>query len=534
MMMKIKKKMHTMFNTNACHRPLGRRSSAGVCLLAVTVGLASPADAQVSVPASAFQSIEISPLLNEPVAMAFAPDGRLFIAERAGIVKVVQNGSVISTFINLTDEVNYDPGSDNDRGLLGLALDPNFLSNRRVYLSYSVDPVSGPPDSPGDVATFSRVTRYQGSAASGGNVADNATRTILIGATPPEGIPQCWRSHSTGALRFGADGSLLIAHGDSAIFGPVDSGGGTPQCFTAQLFSGTGQDIGAFRSQMLDSMDGKILRVDPDTGNGISGNPFYNAASPASPRSRLWVSGLRNPYRFNVRPGTGGGKSPGTLYIGDVGWNTYEEISAAKTGGENFGWPCREGFAVNTPYSSVNLPTWGCASIGTPGNPGTLTPPLIAIHHFNANSSVPIGTTGACVVAGAFHSGNSYPSPWRGGFFYADNVTGAIRVLRTNASDVVMGINSFGASGDAVVDFAVDPVTGDVCVLTMFNAHAYRLQSLIGPGDVNRDGTVNVADLLAVITAWGPCSNPLTCPADLNVSGQIDVADLLEVISNWG
>ncbi len=509
-----------------------RPATLFTCVAACAI--AAAAQAQVTAPASLFQVIEMTPELVEPVAMAFAPDGRLFIAERAGVVKVIQGGSVVSSFIDLSDEVNYDPNTNNDRGLLGLALDPHFLSNRLVYLLYAVDPVLGPPDSAGDVATFCRLTRYAGTEASSGNIADAATRSVLIGVTPQTGFPQCWRSHSTGALRFGADGSLLVSHGDSAQFGPVDSGGSTSGCFTAGLFAGTGQDIGAFRSQMLDSLNGKVLRIDPATGDGLPGNPFYNAGAPASPRSRVWVSGLRNPFRFNVRPGTGSASSPGTLYIGDVGWNTYEEISAAKLGGENFGWPCREAFVNNTQYSTLNVPTWGCASVGTPGNPGPLTPPLIGIHHFNAMLSTPTGTTGSCVVAGVFHSGSNYPSPWRGGFFYADNVTGSIKVLRTNASDVVLGINDFGSSPEAIVDFAIDPGTGDVCLLTMFGGKAYRLHSLVRAGDVNRNGTVNVADLLAVISAWGPCPNPVTCPADLNVSGQVDVADLLEVISNWG
>jgi len=76
-------------------------------------------------------------------------------------------------------------------------------------------------------------------------------------------------------------------------------------------------------------------------------------------------------------------------------------------------------------------------------------------------------------------------------------------------------------------------VTGDICVLTMFDG-IHRLHSLIGPGDVDRNGSVNVNDLLQIITHWGPCSNPLTCPSDLNVSGQVDVNDLLEVITHWG
>lgn len=504
------------------------------CALAAIIGALLPAlsaRAQPNVPAGVFHAIEITPFLDSPVAMAFAADGRLFVAEKGGLVKVIQNNQVVSTFIDLRGEVN----AGLDRGLLGLALDPNFLSNRRVYLFYAVDPIIGEPDESSFTATFSRLTRYEGTAASGGNVANPASRTVLIGATPAEGIPQCWQSHSTGALRFAPDGSLMLTHGDSARFGSVDSGSGsTPQCFAPGMFPGD-QDIGAFRSQMLDSLAGKMLRLDPNTGNGLPGNPFYNAGAPGSTRSRIWASGLRNPFRFSHRPGTGDASSPGTFYIGDVGWDTFEELSVVRNGGENLGWPCAEGHDdFNGPYQEVDLREWDCDSIGTPSNPGLLTSSIVSIHHNNALLSQPPGLMGHCMVAGAFHTGNSYPSPWRGGMFFADFINGWIQVVRTNANDEVTGIFSFGSSSDGIVDFAIHPQTGDICLLTMFGGKAYRLHSLIGPGDVDRNDVVNVADLLLVISNWGPCPNPLTCPEDLNVSGQVDVADLLEVIANWG
>ena len=489
-----------------------------------------PAGGQINAPPE-FQVIQIAPALDRPVAMAFTGDGRMFVAQRDGVVKVIQNNAVVSTFIDLSAEVNNTVALG-DRGMLALALDPNFLSNRRVYLFYAVDPIPGQPDEGSDVATFSRLTRYTGTAASNGNVADLASRTVLIGATPAQGFACCWRTHTTGALRFATDGSLLVSHGESALYGVVDGGGQTPPCFDELM--NPAEDVGAFRAQMLDSHDGKILRIDPATGNGRAGNPFYNAGSPASPRSRVWVSGLRNPFRFAVRPGTGSASTPGTIYVSDVGWNTYEELSVSRTGGENMGWPCYEGFANNAAYSSINLPVWDCATINTPGNPGPLKPPLIALHHGNAMQSTPPGLIASCLIAGAFHSGDSYPSPWRGGLFMADFIGGWIEVVRTNANDQLTGIYGFGnGPGAGIVDFARDPVTGDICVLTMFDG-IHRLHSLIGPGDVDRNGSVNVNDLLQIITHWGPCSNPLTCPSDLNVSGQVDVNDLLEVITHWG
>jgi glucose/arabinose dehydrogenase len=477
-----------------------------------------------------FQAIQITPALNDPVAMAFAPDGRLFVAERAGAVKVIQNNTVVSTFIDLTDEVNAAAFSD--RGLLGLALDPGFAINRRVYLFYSVDPVLGEPDEPGETATFSRLVRYQGTLVSNGNVADPASRTVLIGAQPNLGVPQCWRSHGAGALRFAPDGTLLAGHGESAQFAVVDAGGLTPECFEPPLFNSQ-QDIGAFRAQMINSMGGKILRIDPETGHGVPSNPYW-LGDPEAPRARIWLSGLRNPFRFAIRPGTGSSTHPGTIFIGDVGWSTFEEISVAVAGGENFGWPCREGFAVTKGYPDVDLQQWDCKSIGSQANPGPLTEPLISYHHFNDGLSNPPGVSGVCVTGGVFHVGDNYPSPYRGAYFFADCVIGWIKVMRVDAANKFLGRHDLAEGANGPVDFAIDPLTGEVCFVSLFDGVVYRLHSLIGPGDVNRDGMVDVDDLVAIILAWGPCDDPVTCPEDLNVSGQVDVDDLVEVILNWG
>ncbi len=501
-----------------------------IALAAAVAALAagSRATAQPTPPAGLFQTQTISPALDQPVAMAFAPDGRLFVAEQAGVVKVIHNNAVVSTFIDLRNEVN----GHWDRGMLGLAIDPNFAVNRRVYVLYAVDPVFGEPDEDSAIATFSRLVRYEGTAASNGGVADMATRSILIGVQPSEGIPVCWRSHTGGALRFGPDGMLLSAHGDGAVYDGVDSGGQTPGCFQPGMFP-SAQDIGAFRAQMINSMSGKILRVDPETGDGLPGNPFWQG-SPTASRSRVWLSGLRNPFRFCVRPGTGSAMHPGTIYVGDVGWDTFEEVTVAPNGGANLGWPCREGFSVSADYPEVLLTQWDCSSIGSQANPGPLVAPIAVYHHFNGMLSTPIGLTGFCVVGGLFHVGNNYPSPYRGAYFFADNRSNWVKVMRVNDANQLQAIYSFSGNASGPVDFAIDPLSGEVCVLSYNNGRVYRFHSLIGAGDVNRNGTVDVDDLIGVILAWGPCSNPLTCPADLNASGQVDVDDLIEVILNWG
>jgi len=492
---------------------------------------AAPAAAQIALPAG-FEAIPLTPPMEGAVAMAFAPDGRIFIAHQNGLVQVVRNGAIISTFIDLSQEVN----SQIDRGLLGIALDPNFLTNRFVYLLYTVDRFHGEPDGHPAEATFARLTRYRGSLPSGGNVANLTTRTVLIGAVPSAGIPCCWASHTIGALRFGNDGSLFLASGDSARFDFADGGGLTPGCFDPGMFP-RAHDVGAFRAQALDSLSGKILRVDPATGGGLPDNPFWDGAA-TSNRSRVWASGLRNPYRFAVRPGSAAG-TPGALYLGDVGWENYEEINVAR-GGENFGWPCFEGVAATPFYDDLTPPAFGCETIETPGSPGPLAAPLLRWHHAASALSFPANAyVGFCATGGVFAAGNADSGALRDGFFFADHTYGWIKVLRVDANDQFVSLSHFATGAGGPVDFAIDPLTGEVAYLALFAGRVYRIQQVFRGGDLNQDGAVNVADLLVLVSVWGPCPGGVPqldppCPGDLNGSGNIDVTDLLEVIFNWG
>src|SRR5262249_21288648 len=147
------------------------------------------------------------------------------------------------------------------------------------------------------------------------------------------GFPVTHLSHAVGTVAFGEDGTLLVGNGDGASFNEVDAGGPRTGSSNTALLDGIIQpyeDVGAVRWQLLDSLSGRIVRIDPETGDGMPGNPFFDASGPRSARSRTWVMGLRNPFRFCVRAGTGqadpAAADPGTLYIGEVGWNDHEEV----------------------------------------------------------------------------------------------------------------------------------------------------------------------------------------------------------------
>ena len=217
--------------------------------------------------------------LGNPSGFAFAPDGRIFVAELSGNVIVVENGSRLPIpFIEL------DVNDSVERGLLGIALDPDFETNGWVYLFYTQEP--DPADRSGP--KMNRLIRVQAN----GNVADETTTMVLLGsvtATPEspscdafapgsDCLPQNGLSHGGGALRFAADKTLFVTTGDG-------------------IWTGLSV-IDSLKSQDLDSLAGKILRIIP-TGEAPSTNPYFDG-DPDSNRSKVWAAGFRNPYRFGI------------------------------------------------------------------------------------------------------------------------------------------------------------------------------------------------------------------------------------------
>ena len=523
------------------------RGASGVRAAAAMALAITGAAGAISLPPG-FHATAISPVLNKPVAMAFAPDGRLFIAEQAGIVKVIDHNQVTSTFINLKGEVGFG----GDRGLLGIALDPNFMSTHYVYLLYTADPIPGSPNEPALTGSYGRLTRYKGTNSSDGNVANLLSRKVLIGKAPHEGIPACFSAHTVAALRMSPDGTLLVSAGDGGSYLLADGGGNTPSCFVPDLF-GSDQDIGSFRAQSLHSLAGKILRVRRTNGMGLPSNPFYNGDRDAI-QSKIWAYGLRNPWRFTFKPGTGGPDQVPTLFVGDVGWNSFEEINVSY-GGENFGWPCHEGPGLAPDFPNMTPANSGCDTIGTPDNPGPLTDPLVTWNHNDASQSDPQGFTGHCVIGGVFYTGNKYPAEYHNAYFFAEFVLNWMKVLTVDDNDQLQSLNDFATDSGGPVDFAIHPQSGDVCFLSLADGRAYRIRyqnsnmmaaggdddasapqqesNLAGPqgcpadiatsAGAGSDGVVDVNDLLAVINA-----------ADDANGDDVSLPNLLAVINSWG
>ena len=264
--------------------------------------------------------------------------GRVWVRDPSGTI-----GS--TPLLDLTEEV----GDWNDHGLHGFVYDPDYAVNGRVYAYYVVDrhyldhygtPEYDPELSELFVDTIGRVVRYEVDDPSATfPQVDPTTRTVLLGVGPLDGVPICASSHGIGSLLFGADGTLIFSVGDGRL-------GSTDTCLQEGIITPK-EDISFWRSQLVDGRNGRVFRIDPETGAGLASNPFYDPADPYSGASRTWVLGLRNPYSVRLEPGSGSPDpllgDPGTLLVGDVGDASFEEINVADQGGLNFGWPAFEG-----------------------------------------------------------------------------------------------------------------------------------------------------------------------------------------------
>ncbi len=460
----------------------------GACLVAMST-VAGAASWPVG-----FDRLAVAPTatLTQPVALAFAPDGRIFVAERRGTIQVlIPDPNAVDSRVDYLQapvpflDIQAEVLNHWDRGLLGMALDPDFDTNHWLYFAYMVETA---PDSVDQYQySYTRVERVQVAAADS-NLADMATRQVLIGSTWTTGITSAHLSHTTGRLLFGDDKTLLIAHGDGAHFNGNDAGGRDPEQFLPGR-SDPLEDVGAFRAQYLGSMSGKVLRVDKDTGQGLPSNPWYDPVNPSSAQSRTWAMGLRNPYRMEIVRGSGSTNpadgNPGRLYIGDVGYENWEEVNVCD-GGENFGWPCYEGSAAHTGYQGLTPTHSGCP----PDNSG-MTPPLLEWPHSGRPwDSAPLaGLVGNAATGAALHAGKNYPLAYRNLLYFCDYTRNWITAVRLDGTGSPVELVPFGSSLGQPVELRFDPQSKDLFYLSYQDNRIYRF-AYSGPTGAGVDPAV--------------------------------------------
>lgn len=388
--------------------------------------------------------------LNQPTAIDWNDNGQnMLIAQKNGVIRVARNGSLFGTpFIDISAQVN----GTRDRGLLDIAVHPDFANNPYVYLLFTYDPpeVNGNsglagPDGNGNRA--GRMIRVTADAATNYTTAIAGSEVVLLGSNstwdnfngfanstndftePPAGIlpdgtniqdfvASDSESHTVGSVEFGADGALYVSIGDGTSYNAVD-----PR---------------TVRVQDIDNLSGKILRLDPLTGEGLSDNPFYDGDRNAN-RSKVYQYGLRNPFRITVDPVTN------DVYIGDVGWGTWEEVNRAAPGA-NFGWPYYEGGSGTSNRSGYqNLPE--AQAFYASGQ--TVDASIFALSHAADGINA--------IVMGDVYRGTTYPTEFLGDVFVNDLGQGIVRNISFDASGNVSDVDIFTTGASAYVQIVQGP-----------------------------------------------------------------------------
>ena len=424
------------------------RSFLLILLLVLLTGrevtlLAQAQPNQGSLPPGFTQEI-LTNKLDGPTAFAIAPDGRIYFTQKSGTVRVlVDNQLLPENFIDISQEVNHAY----NRGLVGIAIHPDFPQTPYLYLAYVYQPPEAYSHKEGG-ARLSRVMRVSADPANL-NKALPDSKVVILGAggefaqigNPDKSdrapftcqdaagkalrdcIPVEGTAHQANMLRFGRDGALYVGVGDG---GEYDSAG--------------------LRAQDLDSLSGKMLRINPLTGDGYTNNPFYNGDAKSN-RAKIYMLGLRNPFRFTIDPAGNG------LVIGDVGKSSWEEVNRGRAGA-NFGWPCFEN-------GDLGMTTPPCDKLQA--TPNKVVFPLHAFPHTEGR---------VAVIGGDFYTGSAFPAEYRGAYFFGDYNVGKIWMLTFGNC---VQVKEFASQYAGVVQISAGP-DGNLYVLTARGGMLYRVR----------------------------------------------------------
>jgi glucose/arabinose dehydrogenase len=444
------------------------------CLAGASAGLAGPSTVQAaptSVAGPSGFSDTVVASLASPTALAWTPDGRMLVAQDAGQLRVVKGGRLLTTpALNLASRIC----SGGERGLLGVAVDPDFASNHYIYLywSHNAHDYCGQegPDTP-----VNRVARY---TLGGDDRVVAGSEKVLV-----DHIPSRRTIHNAGDLHFGANGYLYISVGDNGCV------------------LGDATRCGALNtnSRRLDIPLGKILRV-TRSGGVPSTNPYVGAAGArrctlpsgvqpgTGPCTETFASGFRNPFRFAQVPGTN------RFYVNDVGQDTWEEIDNLAKGGD-YGWNVREGH---------------CAT-------GSLTDCGATRYHNPIHDYSHAATGCASVTGGAFVPEGVWPDPYGGSYLFGDYVCGKIFRLVPKAGGgysqqaFLTGVSSpvhlaFGPYGSTQALYYLDYNGGSVHRVAYAGANSLPVASFSQRPDgltVALDGSASYdPDTGDSVTAW--------------------------------
>ncbi|NRQ31396.1 PKD domain-containing protein [Nonomuraea sp. NN258] len=491
-----------------------------------------------------FQKQTIFTGLISPTNVEFAADGRVFVAEKGGYIKVFD--SLTDTTPTIYADLRTNVHDFWDRGLLGMALHPDFPTDPRIYVLYSYDAEPG-----GAAPRWGEVDEdYDECESPPGPTGDGCRITGRLSVISPSGAETplitdwCnqYPSHSIGDLKFGRDGMLYASSGDGASFEFPDYGQdnlpgsdvvpdnpcGDPPNAVGTALTPPSAEGGTLRSQDLRTngdpagLDGTVIRIDPDTGAAAPGNP--NAASPDANVRRVVAYGLRNPMRITQRPGTD------EIWTGEVGWGAWEEINRIPNpvgAVPNFGWPCYEGSGREDGYDALNLTI--CENLYAEGTAGHAKPYYEWHHGERLYPGDPCDPGNQSSSTGiSFYAGGSYPNAYDGALFFSDYSRKCVWVMTKGANGLPdpatvtsfdTGIGSvelqLGPGGDL---FAVDYDAGAVVRYVYDNAAPTAVIDASATSSTGPPLTVNFS-ATGSIDADG---DPVTYAWDLDGDGELD------------
>ncbi|MBO9700676.1 MAG: PQQ-dependent sugar dehydrogenase [Sporocytophaga sp.] len=369
-----------------------------------------------SVPTASFVHSVVASNLANPTVMVCAPDGRIFVCEQEGKLRIIKNGNLLSTPAVTVQTAVYLPqfGNYSERGLIGLAFDPDFANNNYIYLYYTVN----------SNGIHNRVSRF----TLNGDVVVSGSELVLLEL---ETLSDQSVSHNGGAMAFGKDGKLYIATGENQ------------------------QKVTPPVSQNLDNYFGKILRINSD-GTAPADNPFPTGSEK---RKRVWSYGLRNPFTFDIQPGTG------KIFVNDVGQDAWEEINDVTIGGKNYGWPTAEGVSSNPDFTN----------------------PVYVYGHPTSDS------TGCAITGGTFFNPETtnYPSKYIGKYFFMDYCNNWINFIDPANNFKRQTFSSNVAGAPIAIDAGID---GNIYYLSRSNSAVYKIvySGNSSPEIVNQPQSANI------------------------------------------
>ena len=529
---------------------------------------------------SGFVDVKVQSGYTSPTSLFFSKNGqKMFVSEKSGKVWTsTWNGTTYIKQATPALDLSQEVGNWRDFGLMSVALDPNFDTNGLIYLFYQVDrhhllnfgtPQYNATTDEYFKPTISRLTRYKLTTTNGVLTADNASRKILLGETKTTGVPTTYESHAGGKIVFGTDGTLIVSTGDNASFVSSDMGSASETYWEQAVAEGmlrATENVGAFRAQLINSFCGKLLRLDPNTGDAIPSNPYYDAANPRSAKSRVWALGFRNPFRITHKTGTGSTNpadgNPGTIIVGDVQNGTWEEVHIVEKGGVNCGWPLYEGiepqyqFYLSTMVNQEEAGSPTFASLCVRGGRANINNPVPSQRRFshaapaldwghrasnaryvdytkgNTEAAITVGTAGAlvsgapflgnCVTGGDIYKGTTFPTLYQNAYFFADYSNNWIKAvsLHDNEQPQIHEVIDFAPDGycKGIVDlvycardqsmFYININTGDIQRIS-FGANINRPPVAV----IGSDKTSGVSPLAINFNSTGsndPDGNPIT------------------------